>query len=146
MNGDVSPTNGATGSYVDGTTFSFLRRERPHLVFADDGFTIVGLTTGITYNDSTTKGNDACFTFFQPVRACTSEKKLYIYSLYKRKEIIYSAKVNTINNASFGRVFPVSRLDLQQNNCPPANASYPLITAAIAILLYILWPWVYREW
>ena len=54
--------------YDDGSTFSFERRERPHLVFAEDGFTIVGLTTGVAYTDSTTQGSDACFTFLQPVR------------------------------------------------------------------------------
>ena len=54
---------------ADGSAFSFSRRERPHPVFAQDGTTIVAITTGVQYSDSTTKGHDAVFTFLQPVKA-----------------------------------------------------------------------------
>jgi hypothetical protein len=57
----------ASGTYDDGSTFAFLRRERPHPVFAADGHTLVAVTNGVTYADSTTASNDACFTFLQPV-------------------------------------------------------------------------------
>jgi hypothetical protein len=57
----------STGFYTDGTPFSFLRRERPHPVMAEDGFTIVALTTGVNYHDGSTAHGDATFTFLQPV-------------------------------------------------------------------------------
>ena len=57
----------ASGFWDDGTPFSFSRRERPHPIMAADGVTIVALSSGVTYEDSTTHGGDACFTFVQPV-------------------------------------------------------------------------------
>jgi hypothetical protein len=58
----------SSGTYTDGTTFAFSRRERPHPVFAEDGTTIVAVTNGVQYKDSTTKGGDAVFTFLQPIK------------------------------------------------------------------------------
>jgi len=54
----------SSGSYEDGTNFTFLRRERPHLLFDSDGTTIVGLTSGVAYGG---EAGDATFTFAQPV-------------------------------------------------------------------------------
>ena len=58
----------SSGRYTDGTAFAFSRRERPHPVFAADGTTLVAVTNGVQYEDSTTKGRDAVFTFLQPVK------------------------------------------------------------------------------
>eukprot|EP01043_Picozoa_sp_COSAG02_P027849 COSAG02_NODE_1660_length_11449_cov_6.953128_6_plen_303_part_00 len=58
----------SSGTYTDGSSFSFSRRERPHPVFAADGTTIVAVTNGVQYHDSTTQGGDAVFTFLQPVK------------------------------------------------------------------------------
>ena len=57
----------SSGVYTDGTKFAFSRRERPHPVFGHDGVTIVAITNGVQYKDSTTAGGDAVFTFLQPV-------------------------------------------------------------------------------
>jgi hypothetical protein len=57
----------ASGEYTDGMPFAFSRRERPHPVFAADGVTIVAVTNGVEYQDETTAGGDAVFTFLQPV-------------------------------------------------------------------------------
>jgi hypothetical protein len=58
----------SSGVYTDGGAFAFSRRERPHPVFAKDGTTLVAVTNGVQYEDSTTKGKDAVFTFLQPVK------------------------------------------------------------------------------
>ena len=58
----------SSGRYTDDTAFAFSRRERPHPVFAADGTTLVAVTNGVQYEDSTTKGRDAVFTFLQPVK------------------------------------------------------------------------------
>lgn len=48
--------------YTDGTTIDVGRRERPHLIFADDNVSPIALTTSVTgYN------NDASFTLLQPI-------------------------------------------------------------------------------
>ena len=36
-------------SYADGSWQYFTRRERPHLLFADDGFTLIALSNGVQY-------------------------------------------------------------------------------------------------
>jgi hypothetical protein len=53
-------------------SYSFSRRERPHLVFGDlqDPFRITALTTGVQYGAGSPiakDGQDACFTLLQPV-------------------------------------------------------------------------------
>jgi hypothetical protein len=58
---------GSTGEYTDGTPFAFSRRERPHPIMAEDGFTIVALSTGVVYSDPSAAHGDASFTFVQPV-------------------------------------------------------------------------------
>lgn len=57
----------SSGLYTNGIPFSFHRRERPHPVMAEDGRTIVALTTGVNYQDGSTAHGDATFTFLQPV-------------------------------------------------------------------------------
>jgi len=57
----------SSGKYTDGSEFFLTRRERPHPIFAQDGTTMIGISSGVTYNDSTTTGKDACYTFIQPV-------------------------------------------------------------------------------
>lgn len=59
---------GSKGNWSDGSTFDFLGRQRPHLVFEEGSTTPLGLTNGVIYEDESTKGSDACFTFVQPVR------------------------------------------------------------------------------
>ena len=59
--------------YVDGTTYDFSRRERPHFVFGDpkDPFKITALTTGVQYGTKapmSVDGQDACYTLLQPTR------------------------------------------------------------------------------
>jgi hypothetical protein len=55
-------------------SYTFSRRERPHLSFADpsDPFKITALTTGVQYGGHapiSAAGEDACYTLLQPVRA-----------------------------------------------------------------------------
>ena len=57
----------SSGTYADGSGFSFSRRERPHAVFAADGTTLVAVTNGVAYKDASTAASDAVFTFLQPV-------------------------------------------------------------------------------
>ena len=57
--------------FTDGTSFRFTRRERPHLVFREDG-TISHLTSAAQYGDGKIPGQigdngDACYTLVQPV-------------------------------------------------------------------------------
>lgn len=59
---------GSKGNWSDGSTFAWLGRQRPHLVFEEGSTTPLGLTNGVNYADISTKGSDACFTFVQPVR------------------------------------------------------------------------------
>ena len=63
-------------SYSDGSWQAFLRRERPHILFADDGVTPVALSNGVEYsvpegvrcdvNGSATVC-DPIFTLVQPI-------------------------------------------------------------------------------
>ena len=39
------------------------------MVFAKDGTTLVAVANGVQYEESTTKGHDAVFTFLQPAKA-----------------------------------------------------------------------------
>ena len=55
------------GAFDDGTSFDFRGRQRPHLVFGE-GPAPLGLTNGVIYEDASTQGSDACYTFVQPVR------------------------------------------------------------------------------
>ena len=60
------------GSNVKTSSYSFSRRERPHLVFADptDPFTITALTSGVQFgahSPISVSGEDACYTLLQPV-------------------------------------------------------------------------------
>ena len=66
----------SSGVYTDGSAFTFSRRERPHPVFGPDGTTIVALTNGVQYKDSTTKGGDAVFTFLQPVQTSAMTRSM----------------------------------------------------------------------
>ena len=50
--------------HTDGTSTTFTRRERPHLVFADDGCTPLALTNGVVPGGST---GDASHTLLQRV-------------------------------------------------------------------------------
>ena len=57
--------------FTDGSSFRFTRRERPHLVFREDG-TISHLTSAAQYGDGKIPGQigdngDACYTLVQPV-------------------------------------------------------------------------------
>jgi hypothetical protein len=56
------------GNYSDGSSFAFLGRQRPHLVFEEGATAPLGLSNGVIYKDASTAGADACFTFVQPVR------------------------------------------------------------------------------
>lgn len=61
---------GNTVEFGDGTSYSFSRRERPHLVF-DASATIVGLTTGVQFGKTSPvsiDGEDSCYTLYQPVK------------------------------------------------------------------------------
>jgi hypothetical protein len=58
----------SSGTYIDGTSFKFLGRQRPHFVFEEGSTSPLGLTNGVIYKDATTMGSDASFTFVQPVR------------------------------------------------------------------------------
>eukprot|EP01084_Bolivina_argentea_P162424 282673_1 len=51
--------------YIDGSSFRFTRRERPHFVFADDDCTPIALTNGAQYGG---KYGDATFTLLQPIK------------------------------------------------------------------------------
>ena len=53
--------------YANGSTVAFERRERPHIIFADDGVTPIGLTSSVTL-----PGSDASFTHLQPIDASPS--------------------------------------------------------------------------
>ena len=53
-----------TVEFTDGTTFTFGSRERPHLIFDDDGCTPVALTNGATYGG---QYGDASYTLLQPI-------------------------------------------------------------------------------
>ena len=57
----------SSGMYTDGTAFSFSRRERPHPIMAEDGVTIVALSTGVVYQDEVAVHGSPSFTFVQPV-------------------------------------------------------------------------------
>jgi hypothetical protein len=57
----------SSGLYTDGTAFSFSRRERPHPIMAEDGVTIVALSTGVVYQDEVAVHGSPSFTFVQPV-------------------------------------------------------------------------------
>jgi hypothetical protein len=57
----------SSGLYTDGTAFAFSRRERPHPIMAEDGLTIVALSTGVVYQDDVTIHGSPSFTFVQPV-------------------------------------------------------------------------------
>ena len=52
-------------SFADGARRTFYRRERPHLIFGDDGFTPVALTTAVI--DSPVYGVDRSYTLLQAV-------------------------------------------------------------------------------
>jgi len=61
--------------FTDGKNYTFYRRERPHLVLGPDGFTPVGLTTGVIDSPlgpgvAGFGGNqrDASYTLLQPIR------------------------------------------------------------------------------
>lgn len=58
----------ARGSFTDGSSFDFLGRQRPHLVFEEGSAAPLGLTNGVIYQDESTAGSDASFTFVQPVK------------------------------------------------------------------------------
>lgn len=57
-----------TGVYTDGASFDFRGRQRPHLIFAEGKTAPLGLSNGVIYEDASTAGADACFTFVQPVQ------------------------------------------------------------------------------
>ena len=50
--------------FDDGTQETFPRRERPHLIFDDDGCTPIALTNGLNYGG---KYGDATYTLLQPI-------------------------------------------------------------------------------
>jgi hypothetical protein len=67
-------------SFTDGTSFSFTRRERPHLVWqATNGETWetkvpIALTNGVEYGSAAnTAGQDMIFTLMQPLRTATEQ-------------------------------------------------------------------------
>ena len=49
--------------FADGETYTYPRRERPHVVLGSDGLTPIALTSAVTYRAST----DASFTLLQPI-------------------------------------------------------------------------------
>ena len=55
---------GNTVQFTDGNSFVFSRRERPHLVFAEDDVTPVALTTSAQYGG---QYFDASYTLLQPI-------------------------------------------------------------------------------
>ena len=57
---------GATVNFTDGTSFTFSRRERPHLLFNGDG-TPRALSSGAQYGGPPTSQGDGIFTLVQPV-------------------------------------------------------------------------------
>ena len=62
---------GNTVQYTDGATYTFSRRERPHLVWAPGkrGVTPVALTNGVEYGAAAnTPYQDTVFTLSQPLR------------------------------------------------------------------------------
>ena len=46
----------------------FIKPVLPRCTGSADGTTLVAVTNGVAYKDATTAGNDAVFTFLQPVR------------------------------------------------------------------------------
>jgi hypothetical protein len=71
MNWTVSgAAYGNTVEFTDGTSFAFVRRERPHLVWAlgQEGVTPVALTNGVLYGAySNALGDDGVFSLAQPI-------------------------------------------------------------------------------
>ena len=55
---------GATVAFSDGTNFTFTRRERPHLVFKEDGVTPLALSNGAQFGGVY---GDGVFTLVQPI-------------------------------------------------------------------------------
>eukprot|EP01084_Bolivina_argentea_P171013 296292_1 len=53
-----------TVEFVDGTSFTFSRRERPHFIFADDKCTPIALTNGVQYGG---EYGDGTYTLLQPI-------------------------------------------------------------------------------
>ena len=56
--------------WIGGGSYSFSRRERPHLAF-DRALNVVALTTGVQYGEGSPiakSGQDACYTLLQPVK------------------------------------------------------------------------------
>lgn len=57
---------GATVNYTDGSSFTLTRRERPHLLFNEDG-SLRALSNGVQYGGPPGSQEDAIFTLVQPI-------------------------------------------------------------------------------
>jgi hypothetical protein len=53
--------------FTDGTTGFFMMRERPHLVFGEDGYTPVALTTGVSPGPDSGNRNAYSYTLLQRI-------------------------------------------------------------------------------
>lgn len=55
--------------FANGATYTFYRRERPHIILGPDGYTPVALSTGVIDSPVDDILHDASYTLVQPIRA-----------------------------------------------------------------------------